>query len=144
MRCQNCEKAAMFGVGPEGKIPVCLDCYIKFSQAMDQQTENLERQLNYLATEMEMVFGMTGVIPRFPPRPPRTVLAGNMALNHIHVSNSSVGVLNTGTIGTIDGAVGVMHSTGERQAAEAFKQMTEAMPMHPTFQVRPRTKRWSF
>src|ERR1041385_866691 len=131
MKCQNCEKTAMFGVGPEGKMPVCLDCYIKFSQVMDRQEENLERQLNYYAAEIEMVMGMPGVVPRFPPRPPRIVLTGSSVLNHIQISNSNIGVLNTGTIGMIDGAVGVMQRGGDREAAESFKRMTEAIANSP-------------
>ncbi len=117
----------MFGVGPEGTIPLCLDCYVQFSQLMDRQTENLERQLNYLAEGIEMTVGMPGLSPRFPLRPPRTVLAGLTTLNHMHISNSNIGVLNTGTIGTIDGAVGIMLSGGEQKAAQAFKTMTEAV-----------------
>lgn len=127
MKCHNCERPAMFGVGPEGKIPVCLDCYVKFSQVMDRQTEELERELNYIADEIEMTAGMPGLAPRFPPRPPRTVLAGPTTLNHMHISNSNIGVLSTGTIGTIDGAVGIMLSGGEHKAAQAFKTMTEAV-----------------
>jgi hypothetical protein len=127
MKCQSCEKSAMYGIGPDGQVPVCLDCFIKFAQVMDRQLETLERLHNQVAAEFEMISGIPGIVPRYPPRPPRTVLRGGMTLNHIRVSNSSIGVLNTGTIGTIDGAVGVMKGGSAQEAAQGFKAITEAV-----------------
>lgn len=127
MNCQNCKKTAMFLVGPDQKLPLCLDCYVKFSNVMDRQQENLERQLNYIADQFEMTSGIPGIVPRYPPRPPRQVLTGDVTLNHIRVSNSNIGVLNTGTIGTIDSAVGLLQREGDQEAAQALKALTEAV-----------------
>lgn len=50
-----------------------------------------------------------------------------MTLNHIEVNDSNIGVLNTGRIGEIDSAVGVLNSGGEDKGAEAFQKFTEGL-----------------
>jgi hypothetical protein len=117
----------MFGVGPENKVALCLDCYIKFQGAMYRNIENLQREQDFLVAQMEFVTGMPGLLPRHPPRPPRVVLQGGVTLNHIKISDNNIGVLNTGSIGSIDGAIGVMNDSGEAEAAKAIKTLTEAV-----------------
>ncbi len=127
MKCHNCDKLAMWLVGKPAKIPLCLDCYGKLVAIQDQERAGLERHLNYIAGEIEASVGMPGFIPRIPPRPPRTLVQGTTVLNHINVSNSNVGVLNTGSIGSIDSAIGIMIAEGSDAAAGAFKDLTEAI-----------------
>lgn len=126
MKCHNCSKPAMFGTGSKGEFPVCLDCYIKVHQVLDRQLEHLERFHNQIADQAEMATGFLGIVPRYPPRPSRVVLEGDVTLNNITISQSNIGVLNTGTVGTIDGAIGVLNGT-DREAAQAVKAATEAI-----------------
>lgn len=41
MKCYQCDKPAIYQIGKEN-IPLCLDCYFKFSQIQQQQIENNE------------------------------------------------------------------------------------------------------
>jgi hypothetical protein len=125
MKCYQCNTPAMYQVG-EQNIPLCLDCYFKFTQIQQQQTENSERMMNYLSDEMSVIVGLPPMGPRFPPRPRPAVVAG-AKLHNISVSNSVVGTINTGSIGTVDQSITALIQTGEPALAEAVKSLSEAI-----------------
>lgn len=115
----------MYLVGPE-KIPLCLDCYFKVAQILQQQNENNERTLNYAAQQMEFIAGLPGVTPQFPPRP-KAVYVQGAKLNNISVSNSVVGTINTGSLGTVDQSISALVQIGEPEMAGAVKGLSEAI-----------------
>lgn len=125
MECYQCDRPAMYQVG-EQRIPLCLDCYFKFSQIQQQQVENNERMMNYLSDEMAFTVGLPPMGPRFPARPQSVVVAG-AKLHNIHVSNSVVGTINTGSIGTVDQSITALVQGGEPALAEAIKGLSEAI-----------------
>lgn len=110
----------------EKQIPLCLDCYLKYSQVTQSELENNERWMNYLQDEMAASVGMPPMGPRFPPRP-RPVILGGVRMNNINVSNSVVGTINTGTIGIIDQSISALIQTGQPEVAEAVKALSEAV-----------------
>jgi hypothetical protein len=115
----------MYQIG-EQNIPLCLDCYFKFSQIQQQQLESSERMMNYLSDEMAASVGLPPMGPRFPPRPQPVVVAG-AKLHNIHVNNSVVGTINTGSIGTVDQSISALVQSGEPELAEAIKALSEAI-----------------
>ena len=128
MKCHNCSNQPMFirSVGPKDiHLPLCLDCNIKFVQMITLQNDMLERQFNYLAESMDRTIGLPGLTPRFPLR--QAVTMEGVTLNNVKIDRSSIGVLNTGTIGTVDAAVSTLKQSGESDAAETFTKLTEAM-----------------
>jgi hypothetical protein len=126
MKCHNCEKNAMYAVGPEGqRVPLCLDCYIQWENLQLRQVEMLERQINFAAAEMEAVVGISGLLPRYPER--RLLQMGAVTLNNIHVTNSEIGVLNTGTIQSVDSSLTVLKSGGNDSLADAIRELTESI-----------------
>jgi len=129
MKCSQCGKPAMFLVGPDDKrTPLCLECNLKFVQLTVAQNEMYERQINYLTDQMEVTVGLPGLFPRFPVRrPPQTVQTGDITLNNIKVDRSVVGVLNTGTIETVDSAVTALHQSGDDQLSAAIQELTQAV-----------------
>lgn len=114
-----------------GQIRLCLDCNLKLTQLNSVQNAESERLINYMTDQMEATFGFYGVSPRFPER--KTIQGGNVTLNNIKVSNSTIGVLNTGTIETVDSAVTVIRQTDPQLSAEllAFSQSVIAEPNLP-------------
>jgi len=125
MKCYQCECSAMYQVGQQN-TPLCLDCYFKFSQIQQREVENSERMVNYLSDQIASTVGMPPMGPRFPPRPQPVVVAGTK-LNNILVSNSVVGTINTGSIGTVDQSISALVQVGTPELAEALKSLSEAV-----------------
>lgn len=125
MKCYQCQTPAMYTVGEQG-IPLCLDCYFKFSQIEQRELENNERMVNYLSDEMASQVGLPPIGPRFPPRP-RPVHVGGIKLNNISVNNSVVGTINTGSIGSVDQSISALIQVGKPQVAEAIKVLSESI-----------------
>lgn len=115
----------MYRVG-QHNIPLCLDCYFKFAQINQQDIENNERMMNYASDQISATVGLPPMGPRFPERP-RPVFVQGIKLNNIHVNNSIVGTINTGSIGTVDQSISALQQTGEPAAAEALKVLSEAV-----------------
>jgi len=115
----------MYQVGQQNTA-LCLDCYFKFSQIQQREVENSERMVNYLSDQIASTVGMPPMGPRFPPRPQPVVVAGTK-LNNILVSNSVVGTINTGSIGTVDQSISALVQVGTPELAEALKSLSEAV-----------------
>jgi hypothetical protein len=115
----------MYQVG-EPSVPLCLDCYFKYTQIQQQQTENNERLINYYSDQMASTIGMPPLGPRFPERP-RSVIVAGTKLNNISVNNSVVGTINTGSIGTVDQSITALAQAGEHDLAKAIKTLSEAI-----------------
>jgi hypothetical protein len=115
----------MYQVGSP-QIPLCLDCYFKFSQIQQQEIENNERMMNYASDQIAASVGLGPMGPRFPQRPKPVIVAG-AKLNNIHVSNSVVGTINTGSIGSVDQSITALSHIGEPVLAEAVKSLSEAI-----------------
>ncbi|MBI2470332.1 MAG: hypothetical protein HYV59_03705 [Planctomycetes bacterium] len=125
MKCYQCPKPAMYLV-TEKKIPLCLSCYSQFTQNMQAELEGHERMLNYLSDQIAFKVGVPPMGPRFPPRPKPAQISG-VKLNNINVSNSVVGTINTGVIGSVDQTISALIQLGEPSLAEAIKTLTEAV-----------------
>jgi len=52
---------------------------------------------------------------------------GNGTLNNIHVTNSNVGLLNTGNVRKIDAAITIAQGTDADQIAHQLRQLTQAI-----------------
>ena len=110
-KCHQCPKPAFYmisGPGVQGTVNLCLDCYGKYRAIKMEEAEQVERMFNILSevadSQLHYVRG-----PKFPPRPPRmTFHSGSTTLNNIRVEGGNIGVLNTGTIGAVDNAIGVL------------------------------------
>jgi len=136
MKCYNCDKNALYLLGPEGhEVPLCLDCYARLMNVEERRQEALERQMNYLTAQMEAAVGMPGILPRYPER--RSIIqTSGMTLNNINVINSEIGVLNTGNLRIVDSAITVLKqnpdtfeiSAAISKLANAITQSNELLP----------------
>ena len=108
------------------KIPLCLDCFSKYSQLHQRRIEENERMMNYLSDQVHASVGLSNFGARFPLRP-APVHVGEIRLNNINVNNSTVGTINTGTIGSIDQSISALIHTGDTKVAESVKVLSEAI-----------------
>lgn len=128
-KCYNCGKPAMYLVGPEGKeVPLCLDCNLKHVQLLAIKNEQLEKQLNYLTDEMEFALGLPRMSPRYPQRQVKILQGGKIVLNNIQVSESNIGVLNTGDLEIVDSAITVLNQDAStREVSSAIFKLANAI-----------------
>jgi hypothetical protein len=110
----------------DSQIPLCLCCYSKFSQIQQAENENNERMINYAKDQIAFIAGIAPFGPRFPDRPIPIRISG-VKLNNITISNSIVGTVNTGTIGAVDQTISALIQLGEREVADAFIKISEAV-----------------
>lgn len=84
--------------------------------------------MNFIIAQAESKAGLHGVLPRFPERNVRVIQGGTMTLNNISVSNSAIGVLNTGNLEMVDSAISVLKGDpATREVSDALKQLTESI-----------------
>lgn len=125
MACHQCGKPAIVGVGPEGKIRLCLDCYLKLQQAVSIQQAHLASMINYLTAEMESVAEFPGLLPRMEV--PHPVIHAGHTFHNIKVDRSVIGAINTGVIHSLDVAMTNIRAGGDEQVADSLRRMTEAL-----------------
>ncbi|HEY4304744.1 MAG TPA: hypothetical protein VGM82_09765 [Gemmatimonadaceae bacterium] len=120
----------MFLAGPNHEIPLCLDCNLKLQTLQTRQLAEMERALNHTVDQMELIAGFP-LGGKFPPRPQPAIIAGGAVLNNIRIADSQIGVLNTGSIGSIDAAITVVRESGSPDLASALKSFTENVAKSP-------------
>lgn len=125
MRCYQCTNPAMWLVSDQ-EIPLCLNCYFRYQQLQQAEIENNERMMNYNLDQMAAMVGMPPMGPRFPERPRPVILSG-VKMNHINVTNSVVGTLNTGSIGVVDQSITALVQVGDNSLGEALKELSQAI-----------------
>jgi len=96
---------------------------------MEQQIRH--NQLSWLAshlnfTEQALSASTGGLIPLKQMAIPQPPSAGtNFTYTNIQVSDSAVGVINPGTLYTIDTSIDVMQNRGDTELATAIKDLTQ-------------------
>lgn len=83
------------------------------------------RLLMAMASDAEnSIDAMFGLAPRRPMQIPRPIIhTSNTTVNdnHIRISDSTIGVLNTGTVGTLNASVTILEQTNPELAAEVTR-----------------------
>jgi hypothetical protein len=125
--CYHCGRPPIqrYGTDDGGTLLLCLDCALKFETIEREKQQRIVAQFNYVQELSGMLTGIQ--FPRFPVQPPPVYLPAGNTLNHIHVTDSNIGVLNTGHIQTVDSAVGFLSNAGTPEVACAIKTLTEAI-----------------
>jgi len=129
MPCYNCGKPAMFVMEDANgaKIPICLDCRMKLLHVQQAQFDMCARMVNWAAEHMDNVLPIGSPTPRIAMSKPVIVQHGGITLNNIKVDNSTIGVLNTGSLEMVDSAVSVLHQAGDDKLGQAVQEFTQAV-----------------
>jgi len=123
----------MFLLGPEN-YPLCLDCNLKYQQIVQTNFNMNVRLLNSVRDEIDAKIGFPVTAPRIPEMQTLNV-TGGITLNNISVNNSNIGVLNTGSIETVDYAIGALQGANENSIASSIKELTQAVIESSTMQA---------
>lgn len=129
-KCHHCDKPATFR---RGEIPLCVDCYYKVAQADFMEQQILHNQLSWNASnlnfiEQQLYIGHGGLLPLQQMMIPSPPTAPNYSsFQQIKVSESSVGVINAGTLYNLDTSIQVIQNRGDKELANAVKELTQAV-----------------
>lgn len=127
-KCQQCGRPATIRIAnDQGELYLCIDCNLKLVQAEAIEFHQTAQQFNLVANAFEAAAGLPGLVPRMrvPPAPPVPIT--NMNVNNFNVNNSVLGVLNTGSIQSVDNAITVLKQSGVDEMASAISKLTQAV-----------------
>lgn len=117
LSCNQCGKVAV----SQG---LCVDCLYKVALAQTLMMRNAVIMANHAAAELDMI------APYGPPTPQMQLPElpkGPAIMHNIHVSDSVVGSINTGTIQTVDVNIEYLKTGGNKELAEALQRLTESI-----------------
>lgn len=115
----------MYAIGDQ-KVPLCLNCYAVFQQMNERNMQMLREEINYSMDSINSMFGIS-VGPRYPTKRPVLVSGGTVNNNHIAISNSQIGVLNTGSIQNLNQTIDTLYSASHKELADNIKNFSEAV-----------------
>ena len=132
VKCCNCDKPA---VTKYGETPLCVDCYHKVAHADFMEGQILHNRLSWLASNLNLVeqdlyIGCGGLLPLKQMIVPQAPTAPRYSSQQIKVSESNIGVINTGTLFNLEMGMDVMQNRGDKDSkdlANAVKELTEAV-----------------
>ncbi|WP_158522137.1 hypothetical protein [Thioclava sediminum] len=83
--------------------------------------------MNRALDDMDMITGMPTGTPRLPVQALAAAIQGGHTLNNFNISESQIGVLNTGAINKIDAAITLTKGTDAEGMGHHIKTLTEAV-----------------
>jgi hypothetical protein len=105
---------------------LCLDCYSKYQEILNQQIQQGLALANYCSDMIDYQIGLSDVSPRVEmPKPVHVHHSGNF--NNIRVEGSMVGSINTGEVGKIDVALDNVRAGGQSALANQLQRLTQAV-----------------
>ena len=123
MQCSQCEKPAIRQIDNH---PLCVDHSHKMQEVLERQEAQYARHINYLTTEMEVMTGLSGVLPRHElPKTP--IQTGPVTLHNISIDRSIIGAVNMGNIQKLDVAIDHIKNGGDSDLVEELKKFTAAV-----------------
>lgn len=121
--CAQCGRPALM---QEEGVPLCIDCCAKLEYINQIRHSRLIDQLNYNSAKLDADLGLGISSPKmanFRPQPP----SGTLFLNNISIDRSTIGIINTGTIQSLDNALTIINDQHQVQLADNLKNFTEAV-----------------
>lgn len=106
-------------------VLLCVDCMTKVEQIRLRQGEEQERMINALANQMYEMSGLPSPGPIFPQR--TSIKLQGTTMNNITISDSQIGVVNTGNVHTIDVTLSSLNAQGQGELSSALKALTETI-----------------
>jgi hypothetical protein len=127
-KCCYCDKIAAYRIGgSESELLLCLDCRLKLEHANALEFQRTVQQLNFVAAAFEATSGLPGLVPRIPTPQVPPLQVGSMNVNNFNVDNSVVGVLNAGSIQSVNNAITVLRQHGSDNVANAIADFTQRL-----------------
>jgi hypothetical protein len=126
MPCSQCRRPTFFEVGDQ-RVQLCLDCWHKLQHGNFLQFLQNAAMMNQAMDHMDEItgFGQTG--GRIPVAALARVMSKNSTYNNINISNSMVGVVNTGDLARIDAVITLTKDSDAEAIGTAIKALAQAI-----------------
>ena len=119
-KCSQCGNKPMYVYKGH---PLCLACYTKVAQNLQNEYRANAAMINFLMGSMDSMAGLP-VSPRFEIPPESQT---NISQNYIMVDRSVIGTINTGTINTLNNSMNKISNLVNPELANSLAQFTEAI-----------------
>lgn len=110
-----------------GNVPLCLHCAATVEHISNMHWLKNAAMMNQALSDMDMVTGIPLGGDRIPVAAVASAMRRNPILNHIHINNSQIGVLNTGLIERVDATITLTRGTEFESVGDHLKVFTEAL-----------------
>ena len=128
MKCHQCDRPAFYSVGDDSQaVPLCLHCHEKWSRIQSIQFLQNAAMINHALDEMDMVTGLHSTEGRLPVQALAHAMQKGHTLNNFTISQSQIGVLNTGSIEKIDAAITLSKGSDAELIGVEIRALTEAV-----------------
>ena len=126
-KCYQCEKPALWQIVTENeaRVPLCLGCYKLFHDMQNMDFLKSAIMYNQALEEMDLVTGFHTPGGRMPVSNMVKAMQKAPILNNIQVSNSQIGVLNTGSIEKIDASITLSRDSDVENLSHIIKSLSE-------------------
>lgn len=125
MKCDQCERPAFFVIA--GKIPLCIHCHAVLMRSQHTAFLMTAVAANQALDDMQMITGLRPGGGRIPVAEIARALQGSTTLNNFNLTNSQIGVLNTGTIQKIDAAITLTQGSDLQEIGDMVRGLTDAI-----------------
>jgi hypothetical protein len=130
MRCSQCQNNAFYRIGNDagGETALCLQCLSIWEGIQFREWLKNAAMLNNASDSMDSILGGLGPpSPRIPVEATARAASMSRTYNNITISNSSVGVVNTGNLARIDAAITMSKGTEAEEFGARLKDLTQAV-----------------
>jgi Zn-dependent M16 (insulinase) family peptidase len=124
MKCQQCNRPAFFR---QGGVPLCIECSHKLQSILNSQFIQNAAMMNQALDQMDFVTGIPSMGGRIPVESLARAMQKAHVYNNISVTNSQVGVINTGDLAKIDAAITMTEGSDADSVGQQLKALTQAI-----------------
>jgi hypothetical protein len=123
-KCSQCQTTAFYHV--EG-TPLCLSCWEIYEGIQFRSWLQNSAMINHASESMDYMVPIGPPSPRIPVEIIARAASVAKTYNNISISNSSVGVVNTGNLARIDAAITMSKGRETEEFGARLKDLTQAI-----------------
>jgi hypothetical protein len=130
LKCSQCPTQAMYIVNGDDQgrgAPLCLACYGRNADIQFRQFLMAAAGANQAQDDMDFMVGYGPSGGRIPVEALARAASMSRTYNNIRISNSNVGVLNTGNLARIDAAITISQGTEAAEFGARLKDLIQAI-----------------
>lgn len=125
MKCHQCDKPGLYRC-EDGPL-LCLHCHAILQESNFRSFLMNASMMNQAMDDMDMVSGIYHGGGRIPVSAIAQAMSRPMTNNHIFISNSSVGVLNTGDLAKINAVITITEGSDAEELGRSIKDFAQAV-----------------